>query len=141
MSEINGLNVKTVQHNGEYGNAAVSIFKATLNAAQIADTVKFGDISGGNEVYRATLYRGALGAGVTMSLGYRMKDAADGSSDLTAFLNAADVAAAGRAENAGNTVIIPDGKGAEIVATIGGAATAASDIDVTVVLERVYHGQ
>lgn len=141
MAEIKGDNANTVQHNGEYGNGAVSILEATVNAAAVDDTIYLGDVAGGNEIYRATIYREALGTGVTLNLGYQMKSSADGSDDLTAFFETEDAATAGRAENAGDTVTIPDGEGAEIVATVKGATTAAEDRKVKVILERVYHGQ
>lgn len=141
MAEIIGENVRTVQHNGEYGNQAVSIFEATVNDAEVDDTIYFGDIAGGNEVFRVTVYRGALGADVTLDLGYRLKNSADGSNNLTAFFAATPVATAGRTENVGDTVLIPDGFGAEIVGTIKGDDTVSSNRTIKVIVERVYHGQ
>lgn len=141
MAEIIGKNVRTTQHNGEYGNQSASVLGATVNGAAINDTIYFGDIAGGNEVIRVTVYREALGADVTLDLGYRMKTPGQGADNLTAFFAATSVSAAGRTEGEGDTVIIPAGDGVELVGTVKGAATPSSDRDIKVIVERIYHGQ
>ena len=44
MADIEGKNLRTLQHNGEYGNARVAILQHTLAAAQIGDVVVLGKL-------------------------------------------------------------------------------------------------
>ena len=137
MAERQGSTARTIQQNGEYGNGSVALLNDTLVGDAIADTVVLGSLPGGSSIFIATMINAALGASSTISLGYRYIDTADGSADLTAFHSAVAKASGARTEYAGAPVVIADGGGVEIVATVGGgAATGALDA----VMEYVYNG-
>lgn len=138
MAEVNGDRYKNLPMAGEYGNLAAAVYTKTLAAAAIGTTILFGDIPGSAEVTRVTLINAALGAGVTLDLGVRYKNAADGADALTVFFAAKAAATAGRADSAAGVVKIGNGEGAELVGTVGGGAATGL---VTAIVEYIYTGQ
>lgn len=138
MAEVNGDRYKNLPMAGEYGNMAGAVYTKTLAAEASGNTIRFGDIPGSAEIVRVTMINAAMGAGVTLSLGYRYKVAGEGSDALTAFFNAAASATAARAQSAGDVLSIAPGAGAELVGTIGGGAATGK---ITAIVEYIYVGQ
>ncbi len=138
MADIEGKNLRTLQHNGEYGNARVAILQHTLAAAQIGDVVVLGKLPGGVRIHTSTLRNAALGASSTLTLGYRYINAAEGSDATAGLLAATATSSAARTTGAVDVVDIATGSGVEIVSVVaGGAATGA----ISAIIEYDYPGQ
>lgn len=118
MSTINAPTLQDVIYSGDCP-LAVAHGSATLAAAQIGDKVRLNKVYAGTKVYDAKLISGALGAGVTIDLGFEYVNGEAGG-NAAAFLDNADCAAAGRDESAAAPITMA--YDAYIIATIGGAA-------------------
>lgn len=127
------INAPTLQETVYSGDSplAVAHGSATLAAAAIGDKVRLNKLYAGTKVYAAKLIYGALGAGVTISLGFEYAGGEAGGS-ATAFLGATGAATAGRTESAAAPVTLAHD--AFIIATVGGAA-ATGQIDSVLTFE------
>lgn len=130
MSTINAPTLQDVIYSGDCP-LAVAHGSATLAAAQIGDKVRLNKVYAGTKVYDAKLISGALGAGVTIDLGFEYVNGEAGG-NAAAFLDNADCASAGRDESAAAPITMA--YDAYIIATIGGAA-ATGQIDSVLTFE------
>ena len=138
MADRQGVNYKTVQQNGEYGNACVAVFEDAF-AADTADTVlQLGQLAGSVVIHRVTAKTADLGGAQTMDIGYRYLTATDGTSDADGFFDGIDTGTAAATNTFVGPTRIANGHGVEIVAqNIGAAATGA----IAVIVEYTYVGQ
>lgn len=128
MATINAPSLQDTLYSGDCP-LAVAHGYITLAAAAVADKVRLNKVYAGTKVFGAKIISGALGAGVTVSLGFEYVNGEAGGS-ATAFLNAATRAAAGKDESAAAPVVLA--YDAYIIATIGGAvATGQLDSVLT----------
>lgn len=139
MANIETQTYRTLQQAGEYGNMSVAVLKAELVAAQINDTLDFGEIPPNSEILNVTLIADDQGTSVTFDIGYAPVTAGEFAAVADYWFDAEDVAtAAVRAVSA--TVLpftVPNGGGARITGLVeGGAATGS----VWVIVEYVYVG-
>ena len=82
MATINAPTLLDVIYSGDCP-LAVAHGSATLAAAQIGDKVRLNKVYAGTKVYDAKLISGALGAGVTIDLGFEyVNGEAGGNADL-----------------------------------------------------------
>ena len=138
MAEFTGPNYKTVQANGQHGNARVAILQYTAAGEASGSVLLLGKIPGATRIYGAVLRNAALGTGVTVSLGTRYLDSAEGTGSATAFTSATVCTSAARTVSSSDVVDIANGKGVEIIATTGvGAATGV----ITAIIEYEWKGQ
>lgn len=115
---------------------AVAHGSFVLAAAQIGDKVRLRQLYAGTFVTEAKLINAALGAGVTVSLGFEYVDGSDAATDDAALIPASAANAAGVTRMPGAPVKLL--KDAYLVAVIGGAQ-ATGQIDAVVGYE--YQGQ
>lgn len=128
MATINAPSLQDTLYSGDCP-LAVAHGYITLASAAVADKVRLNKVYAGTKVFGAKIISGALGAGVTVSLGFEYVNGEAGGS-ATAFLNAANRAAAGKDESAAAPVVLA--YDAYIIATIGGAvATGQLDSVLT----------
>jgi hypothetical protein len=138
MAEFTGPNYRTLQANGEYGNARVAILQYTCAGEASGSVLLLGQIPGGARIHSVTLRNAALGTGVTLSVGTRYLDSTEGTGSATAFTSATVCTSAARTVSSADVVEIAKGKGVEIIATTGvGAATGA----ISVIVEYDWPGQ
>lgn len=138
MAERKSSTYKTLQQNGEYGNACVALLSADLVASAASDITLLGVIPGGSTIVRVTAATDDLGAAQTMDIGYRYIKTTEGTSDPNGFFDGVDTGTAAYAGTFTGPVEIADGCGVEIMAqNLGDAATGA----VSLMVEYVYHGQ
>lgn len=121
--------LKTIQHAGEYGNAARAVGKVTFEGDAIATAGRAFVLPPDVTVVDAYFYNAALGASSTIKLDLV------GESGTTALIAAANTATAGRQAYAGKPVKLSEKTTATL--TVGGAA-ATGDVDL--VIEYVYNG-
>lgn len=133
MATINGDNINDLQVYGAWGNTAVADGGKTLAAAAIADTVDLMKIDGPCRIEDAHMINAALGAGVTISLGWRYQDGSAGGGAAAIFAATA-AAAAGRVSM--GLAPFSTTKGIVIYATVGGGA-ATGRIDVAVLYKAL----
>lgn len=130
MPTINAPTLLDVMYSGA-APAAIAHGQVTLAAAQIADKVRLNRLYAGTKVHDAKIISAALGAGVTISLGFEYANGEAGGS-ATAFINAADCAAAGKDESSVAPVTLT--YDAYVIATVGGAA-ATGQLDSVLLFE------
>ncbi len=130
MATINAPSLQDTLYSGDCP-LAVAHGYINLAAAAVADKVRLNKVFAGTKVIDAKIVSAALGAGVTVSLGFEYVNGEAGGS-ATAFLNAADCAAAGKDESAAAPVTMA--YDAYIIATIGGAA-ATGQLDSVLTYE------
>lgn len=138
MAEFTGPNYKTVQANGQHGNARVAILQYTCAGEASGSIIKFGKIPGASRIHSVVVRNAALGTGVTLSVGTRYLVTAEGTGSATAFTSAVVCTSAARTVSSSDVVDIADGSGVEIIGTTGvGAATGA----ISVIVEYDWVGQ
>lgn len=130
MATINAPSLYTTVYSGD-SPLAVAHGSVVLAAAAVGDKVRLSKVFAGAKVYDAKTISGALGAGVTVSLGFEYVNGEAGGS-ATAFLNAADCAAAGKDESSAAPVTF--NYDAYVIATIGGAV-ATGQLDSVLAFE------
>lgn len=126
MAKIIASTMTNTPYTGEEGNKSADHGQAVLAAAAIADTVDLLNIPAGSKLLDVALISAALGAGSTVSLGWRYKDGSVGGS-ATALLPVTGTAAAAKTPSAFAPIAFA--KDVVLYATIGGAA-ATGQIDV-----------
>lgn len=119
MATIKSDNINDLQFYGEYGHADSAVGGVTLAAAQIADIIDLLKLDGPVEISDAFMINAALGAGSTISLGWRYQDGSAGGGAATIFAATA-TNAAGRV-NMG-LASFKTTKAIVIYATVGGGA-------------------
>lgn len=128
MATINAPSLQDTVYSGDCPLANAHGY-VTLAAAAIGDKVRLNKVYAGTKVYDVSMINAALGAGVTVSVGFEYVDGQAGGS-ATAFLPATAASAAARTESAVKPVTLA--YDAYIIATIaGGAATGQLDTVVT----------
>ncbi len=130
MSVINAPTLQETAYSGDCPFAAAH-GAATLAAAQVGDKVRLNKLYAGTKIYGAKLINAALGAGVTVDLGFEYVNGEAGG-NAAGFLNDADGATAGSKESATAPVVLA--YDAYVIATIAGAA-ATGKIDSVVTFE------
>jgi len=123
-----------IVHAGTFGNKSVA-HKQINSKPNNGDVLRFFELPAGSTIYGAREVHGALGTGVTMSLGYQPVDGS--AADNVAIAAAASVAAAGDSYMAKVPVVLA--KDSYIVGVIGGA-NAASAQNVDLVVDYEYRG-
>jgi hypothetical protein len=125
MAKVTSDNFTGIRIFGEYGDLSAAEDGKTFAAQPAADTCDLYTISGSSKIIDGHLVNAALGAGVTISVGWRFADGSAGGS-ATALLPATVCTAAART----NIPVAPFQVDKDIVvyATIGvGAATGRID--------------
>lgn len=137
MAQIIASTMKNNVYTGEEGNRSADHGTHTLAAAAIADTVDLMPIPAGAKLIGLHMVNAALGAGATISLGFRNKDgSANAAASATALLAATAAATAGT-RTASVFTPIEFATDAVLYATVGGAA-ATGRIDV--VTDYIFKG-
>lgn len=137
MAQIIASTMKNNVYTGEEGNRSADHGTHTLAAAAISDTVDLLPIPAGTKLLGVEMINAALGAGVTISLGFRNKDGtANAAASATALLAATAAATAGTRTK---SVFVPIEftTDAVLYATVAGAA-ATGRIDV--VTDYIFKG-
>ena len=135
MADILGDNYTEIPHTGTYGNVAEHNAVADLAAASIADEVQLVKLPAGTKITDIHLVNEALGAGVTIALGWEYTSGAAGGG--AAVLLAATVCTAPTTVGRGNFAPVVLEEEAVIIATVGvGAATGQIDVAI----QSVYEG-
>lgn len=138
MADRQGANYKTLQQNGEYGNACRAIFVDAFAADADGTVLQLGQLPGNCTITRVVTITGDMGGAQTMDIGYRYLKSSEGTSDPDAFEDGIDTGTAAATNTFEGVVNIAKGQGVEVVATnIGAAATGA----ISVIVDYVYHGQ
>lgn len=123
-------NITQIPFAGQHGNLNQINDGKTLAAAVIADTIDFATIPVGSRIVDAHMINAALGAGTTLSLGWRYKDGTAGGS-ATAIFAATSMAAVARTNMATAPITPTLAKDIVVFATLaGGAATGRVDVVV-----------
>lgn len=130
---LNSDYAKRPMHMSAYGNAWSDDFLWN-KAAVIADKLYIGVIPAGTRVVDAELYLSAALASGTLSLGFEPADGVSPAANLTYWLNAQTLAAAGRFETSAAPVTFE--KAVKVVGTVGGA-----NLTTTQVLDVIFSGQ
>jgi hypothetical protein len=138
MAEVKLQSYKTLQQNGEYGNACIAILAGTLVAAAASDISLLGQIPGGSTIVRVTAAVDDMGGAQTMDIGYRYLKPGEGVDDPNGFFPGADTGTAAFAGVFTGPLEIADGCGVEIMAQNLGAVASG---DISLMVEYVYHGQ
>ena len=139
MAEFDGPNYKTLQPNGEYGNARVAVLKYEAAGEAAGSVLKLGKLPGASLIHDVVLFHDDLGTGNTLDLGYRYLTAADGTSDDNYWFDNKDTATAGaRAASAAEPVRIANGDGVEIIATTASAAVTGT---IYAIVSYIWEGQ
>jgi hypothetical protein len=126
MAQIIAYTMLINAYTGEEGNLSAQHGSQLLAAAQIADTVDLVTIPAGSKLLDAALVNAALGASVTVALGYRFKDGTTGGS-ATALLAATAATSAAKTNSVFAPIVFA--KDVVLYATIaGGAATGQIDV-------------
>ena len=127
MAEFTGPDYKTLQANGQHGNARVAILKYEAAGEAAASILKLGKQPGAAFVYDVVCFHDDLGTGNTIDVGFRYVTTADGTSDDNYWFDNKDTATAGaRTVSAAEPVLIADGNGVEIIVTTAGAAVTGT---------------
>lgn len=108
---------------------AVAHGQYVFAAAQIGDKVRLKQLYAGTFVTDVKLINAALGAGVTVSLGFENVDSSDGTADDAGLIPATAANAAGCTRSNAAPILLA--KDCYLVAVIGGAA-ATGQIDAVV---------
>lgn len=138
MADRQGAGYKTVQQNGEYGNACRAIFEDAFAADADGTVLQLGQLAGSIVITRVVTITGDMGGAQTMDVGYRYLTAADGTSDPDAFEDGIDTGTAAAVNTYDGVTRIAAGHGIEIVASNIGAAATGS---IKVIVDYVYLGQ
>jgi hypothetical protein len=131
------FSMKNNPYTGEEGNRSADHGSHTLAAAAIADTVDLLPIPAGAKLLGLHMINAALGAGATISLGFRNKDGSTNAAASATALLAATAAATAGTRTASVFVPIEFAVDAVLYATVGGAA-ATGRIDV--ITDYIYKG-
>ena len=129
MTALVAASVNNAVYAGEEGNLSADLGLYTFAAGQIGDTVDLQTIPAGTQLLDLDIIFAALGAGSTLSFGWRYKDGSAGGS-ATALLAATSTAAAGVASASFTPITFLNT--AILYATIaGGAVTGELDTRTT----------
>lgn len=137
MATFLGATALQKNYNGTHGNASRAALAAAIAAAAVNDDVVLGTFDAGTTIDEIRINHGALGAGVTVDLGYRYVGGEAGS-DLAAFGAGLSMAAAAvKRFEAGPVKLLYR---AQIVATIKtGPATGSINLLAEYRFEGVSH--
>lgn len=135
MATIRASKLNRSPMNSAEGDACVFTSSVTLAAAAIADVVEFAQLPSGCEVIDVQLVNDALGASVTMNVGYRFVDPANGAAAPTAFQAAGAKSTAGKTSGAFHPTMFNDP--IVVTSTVAGAAATGK---VTAVITYRFIG-
>jgi hypothetical protein len=122
--------------NGTYGNVSKEYLYADLAAAPIAEVIELGEFDAGTLFYGIDAIIGALGAGTTLSFGFKPVNPGDGSAAPAELLAAASTASAS-VRSTTKRIPIEFAYPVVLTATVAGAVATGS---VSVIAEYVYRG-
>lgn len=138
MAEFQGPNYKTVQPNGEYGNARVAVLGYLFAGEAASSIALLGKLPGSCKIHRVTAKSADMGGAQTMDIGYRYVTTADGTSDPDGFFDGIDTGTAAAVNTFNGPLDIAAGDGVEIIAqNLGAAATG----QLYVTIEYEWRGQ
>ena len=130
MAQVFADDINQIAFAGQHGNYNVIEDGKTLAAFLVADTVDLMTIPARCKIDDFHLINAALGAAVTLSLGWRYKDGTAGGS-ATALMAATAMTAAART-NMAVAPVLPSLQKEIVVYGTGAGATAAGRIDLVV---------
>lgn len=118
---------RQVTSTGNFGNLSIATFLYVALGSLVGDVICLGKLPGGSQVTDVKLIHGALGGGVTLSVGH-LPDSMTGG-NATAFLPATVCASAGVSRSDASALNLTSDS--YITATVGGAAaTGAIEVQV-----------
>ena len=134
MAKFIAFTMMNNQYTGEEGNRSADHGSFNMNAA-IGDTIDLLTIDAGTKFIGGKMINAALGAGSTISIGYRNLDGSAGAGTATSFIPATSTAAAGKTDYLGAPIVftVP----VVLYATVGGSA-AAGQLDF--VTDFIFQG-
>lgn len=136
MATLYAANFKEIPRTGSWGNAGVHLATKTLAAAAVGDELILAELPAGTVLMDWRAYIAALGAGTTVSFGWRYKNGEAGGG-AAALQAAASTAAASSVRSALAPVTLA--YDAYITATVAAATTTASGA-IDAVLNYEYKG-